>query len=91
MTSSKTDTGGHIESQSNRMYANKPGPHNLIASPDLKGKEVVILSKKSVVASSQDIATQQKKIIVKDLLSVMRNDSRLAHRALVYQLQNKVL
>ena len=65
-------------------------PEGLIGKPDSKTKEVVIISKKQVEESANDIATQQKKVIMKDLLAVLKSDSRLAHKPLVYQLQNRV-
>ena len=69
---------------------NKMQPEGLIGKPDSKTKEVVIISKKQVEESANDIATQQKKVIMKDLLAVLKSDSRLAHKPLVYQLQNRV-
>ena len=60
----------------------------LIGEPTSKERSVIIMSKKSVEESVGDIATLQKKIIMKDLISVLKDDSRLAHKPLVYQLQN---
>ena len=59
-------------------------PEGLVGRTDVKKKEVVILSKKSVVDSLQDISTIQKKVMMKDLISVLKADSRLAHKPLVY-------
>ena len=58
----------------------------LIGEPNSKERSVVILSKKSIEESVHDIATLQKKVIMKDLISVLKDDPRLAHKPLVYQL-----
>ena len=69
---------------------NKMAPEGLIGKNDIKKKEVVVLSKKSVVESAYDVVSAiPKKVIMKDLISVLKADSRLAHKPLVYQLQNK--
>ena len=62
----------------------------LIGQPETnKKKSIVVLSNKKVEKSKRDIVTTlPKKIIVRDLLSVMRKDSRFMHRPLVYELQN---
>lgn len=65
---------------------NKMAPEGLIGRTDVKKKEVVILSKKAVTESLMDISTMQKKVVMKDLIAVLKADSRLAHRPLVYQL-----
>ena len=72
-----------------RMFS-KMAPEGLIGRADSKSKDVVILSRKTIIESNHDIATQQKKVIMKDLLSVLKSDSRLAHKPLVYQLDNRV-
>ena len=51
---------------------------------------MVILSKKSVIESVHDVQTLPKKVIMKDLLAVLKADARLSHKPLVYQLQNRV-
>jgi len=78
------DTGA--ASNPSKRFLNKMLPEGLVGDPDKKQKEVVILSKKSVEESANDISTLQKKVILKDLLAVLKTDSRLAHKPLVYQL-----
>ena len=73
----------------NKRGNNKKDPKGLIGWPVTEEKGVVIFSKKSVEESANDISTQSKKITMKDLLAVLKDDSRLAHKPLVYQLQNK--
>lgn len=80
----------NMASNSDKRFFNKNPAEGLVGRPDKRSKEVVIFSKKSVEGSINDMATQQKKVVVKDLLAVLKSDPRLAHKPLVYQLQNRV-
>lgn len=68
------------------MRSNKMAPEGLIGQPDInKKKSIVVLSHKQVEKSKRDIVTVvPKPIIVKDLLNVMKADSRLVHKPLMY-------
>lgn len=67
---------------------NKMPPEGLVGDADKRQKEVVVLSHKRVPETTEDISTQEQKmlVIMKDLLGVLKNDSRLSHKPLVYQL-----
>ena len=80
-----------LPSSSMKRLFNKMPAEGLIGEADKKQKEVVVLSNKTVAESAEDISTSEQKmlVIMKDLLSVLKNDSRLSHRPIVYQLQNK--
>ena len=75
---------------SSHKLSNKMAPEGLIGLPESgKKKSIVVLSHKQVEKSRRDIVTTvPKKIIVRDLLNVMKSDARLVHRPLVYELQN---
>ena len=88
-TTDEADGNDTNQVSGNIKRFNKMAPEGLIGKPDTKKKEVVILSKKSVVDSVHDVSTISKKVIMKDLLAVLKSDPRLAHKPLVYQLQNK--
>ena len=68
------------------MRSNKMAPEGLIGQPDTnKKKSVVVLSHKAVESSKRDIVTGVRKpIIVRDLLNVMKADSRLVHKPLMF-------
>lgn len=80
----------HMATTLEKRYFNKNPAEGLVGRPDKRSKEVIIFSKKSVEGSINDMATVQKKVAVKDLLEVLKSDPRLAHKPLVYQLQNRV-
>ena len=88
------DDGGdnQLGNQSNSMKRlfNKMPPEGLIGDAEKKNKEIVILSKKAVDGTSNDISTLSEKVMLKDLVAVLKSDSRLAHKPIIYQLQNRV-
>lgn len=52
-------------------------------------KQLVIMSGKDVSETQTDVYTSvPKKIVLKDLLAVMKKDARLRNKALHYSLQN---
>jgi len=71
----------------------KMAPDGLIGYPESnKKKSIVVLSDKQVEKSKKDyVTTLPKKILVRDLINVMKRDSRLVHRPLVYELQNTAM
>ena len=71
----------------------KIAPEGLLGHPEMnKKKSIVVLSDKQVEKSKKDYVTRwQKKILVRDLINVMKRDSRLVHRPLVYELQNTAI
>ena len=68
-------------------------PNKLIGPTEQRRKEIVVMSSKDVNDSQRDVVTSQnqKKIIVKDLVNLMKSDPRLSHKPLLYQLQNNFL
>ena len=71
----------------------KMAPEGLIGQPESnKKKSIVVLSSTHVEKTVKDIVTTlPKKILVRDLINVMKRDSRLVHRPLVYELQNTAI
>ena len=62
---------------------------DLIGVPETKLKAVVVMKRKSVVSSQYDMFTSsQRKVVMKDMLSVLLRDPRFKKRPLVYQLLN---
>ena len=76
---------GFPSSSMKRLF-NKMPPEGIVGDLEKKKKEVVVLSHKEVTQSASDVSTILEKVSMKDLLSVLKSDSRLAHKPLVYQL-----
>ena len=72
-----------------RKFINKQVAGSIIGPNEEKKKQIVILSSKCITNTQSDVVTSiPKKIILKDLLSVMRRDPRMRHKSLLYLLQN---
>ena len=83
------ESHGVASSNKNRPFP-RMAPDGLIGEQEKKQKEVVVLSKKAIDETTNDISTLTEKVLLKDLIAVLKSDSRLAHKPLVYQLQNRV-
>lgn len=72
-----------------RRFINKEVTTSIIGPTEEVKKQLVIMSSKDVLDSQTDVYTSvPKKIVLKDLLTVMKKDARLRNKALHYTLQN---
>lgn len=74
---------------SSRRFVNKEVAASVVGPSEEVSKHIVVMAGKDLAETQKDVFTSvPKKIILKDLLVVMKKDSRLSNKPLHYLLQN---
>ena len=72
-----------------RRFINKEAIASIVGPREESHKQVVVMTAKDVADTHRDVYTSvPKKVIMKDLLNVLKRDSRLRNRPLHYMLLN---